>query len=77
MKSYTWIPGQGPDPEAVRRMQRHFPMPAQPMGEAWFMGEERQLYHNLLRDSAALDASEIFEAVEVTASGTTCFGRLE
>jgi hypothetical protein len=31
------LPGESPNPKAIERMRRHFPMPKEPMPEAWFV----------------------------------------
>ena len=64
----------GPDREALRRLEGHFPMPAEPMGEAWFMGE-RWLYTDLLdKDASRWSQGVIESAVNSLASGPGCFG---
>jgi hypothetical protein len=69
-----WRPGVGPDAEALRHLEEHFRMPAQPMGEAWFMGE-RWFYTDLLdKDSGRWSQGVIQSAVNSLASGPGCFG---
>ena len=72
---FAWVPGQGPDPDALERMRQAFPRPAAPMGEAWFMGAERKMYPGLAEDLDALPDSKVAEALEEIASGTRAFGR--
>lgn len=38
--SFRWVPGRGPDSDAIARLRQAFPKPPQPMGEAWFMGAD-------------------------------------
>lgn len=75
--SFSWIPGQGPDRDALDRMVAEFPKPTKPMGEAWFMAQEREMYPRLLGDLDTLQDSEIEKALEEIASGTSSFGRYE
>ncbi len=75
--SFRWVPGQGPNHDALRRMADAFPRPQEPMGEAWFMGEERQMYPELLGNLDQLMDDQLTVPLEEIASGTTCFGRLE
>jgi len=73
-RALLWEPGVGPDTDALHRLEKHFRIPAQPMGEAWFMGE-RWLYTDLLdKDSERWPAGEIGGAVNSLASGPGCFG---
>jgi hypothetical protein len=44
---YRWVPGTPPSEDALARMRAHFPQPAVPMGEAWFMGRKREVYTRL------------------------------
>jgi len=73
-RPFLWIPGEGPDPAALARMARAFPRPAEPMGEAWFMGEARRMYPALMGDPDAVPDGEIASALEEIASGTRSFG---
>lgn len=74
---FVWIPGQGPALSALRRMTAAFPKPDQPMGEAWFMSAEREMYPQLLGDLDALQDREVERVLEEISSGTSCFGRYE
>ena len=65
------------DEAALRRIRANFPCPTQPMGEAWFMGNERALFKELLGDLGTLSAYELQRPLEEIASGTSCFGPLE
>jgi len=77
MNSFLWIPGKGIDKAALKRLQEHFPCPKEPMGEAWFMGEERRMYPELFGDLAALSAFELELVLAEIASGTSAFGPME
>ena len=72
---FAWVPGQGPDPGGLERMRQAFPLPAAPMGEAWFMSAERKMYPGLAGDLDALPDSKVAEALKEIASGTSAFGR--
>lgn len=65
------------DASALERLRSHFPRPAEPMGEAWFMGSERRMFKELLNDLDGLSAYEIQKPLEEIASGTSAFGPLE
>lgn len=73
---FLWTPGVGPDQAALDRMARAFPKPAKPMGEAWFMAPEREMYPQLLGDIAALPDDAIMQPLEEIASGSSNFGLL-
>ena len=73
---YKWVPCRGPSAEAVERMRAHFPKPSEPMGEAWFMGEERRLHTELAeRPVAEHDLLYLSHCLFEITSGTTSFGR--
>jgi len=69
-----WIPGLGPDPDALVRLEMAFPKPKTPMGEAWFMGETRRMFHELLGDRKDVPPDILVDALEELISGPTCFG---
>jgi hypothetical protein len=75
--TFLWVPGHGPDPVALARMAKVFPKPKQPMGEAWFMGEVREMYPELLGDLGQLSDVQIYKPLEELASGISSFGQLE
>jgi hypothetical protein len=77
MDSFLWIPGNGLDEAALQRLQSHFPRPKEPMGEAWFMGDERRLYPELLGDLGSLPIEDIQAPLVEIASGTGSFGPSE
>ncbi|MBT2749476.1 MULTISPECIES: hypothetical protein [unclassified Lysobacter] len=73
--TYRWIPGHGPDPEALQRLRERAPMPKEPMGEAWFMGGERQMYTGLMQpDPRSWSKRELENALEALTSGPHSFG---
>ena len=73
---FRWVPGQGPDPDAIRRLAEAFPRPSRPMGEAWFMGE-RQMFPELMGNLDELSNEQIWKPLEEIASGPCCFGQFE
>lgn len=74
---FCWVPGEGPDAEALARLQRRFPRPRVPMGEAWFMGDARRMYTSLLSpDPAAWSRDDLRGALQALASGPGCFGHM-
>jgi hypothetical protein len=74
MKQFLWKPGEGVDPAALERLRKHFRQPAEPMGEAWFMGDERQMYPELRGDLDELSAYDLKKPLTEIASGTGSFG---
>jgi len=72
-----WIPGMEPDPAALQRLKDHFRKPAQPMGEAWFMGERRFFTELMTQDSSQWELGLIESALIALASGPGCFGVLK
>lgn len=75
--SYFWRPGEGPDPEALGRLMRAFPRPAEPMGEAWFMAEDRRRYPELLGDLARLSFTDFDTPFQDIISGPVSFGHMD
>lgn len=75
--AYTWSMAQGPNPHALQRMRERFPLPRQPMGEAWFMGGSREMYDSLMVDAPERwPRDELHIALEALTSGPTSFGEL-
>lgn len=74
---FLWVPGQGCEGAAIRRMKKYFPRPLQPMGEAWFMGGERKMYHELMGNLNKLSIDYLQDMFQTIASGTSSFGPYE
>ena len=75
---FKWVPCRGPSAEAIERMRAHFKKPSEPMGEAWFLSEERYLYTSLLEEPLAeASADKLIKALWEITSGTGSFGRRE
>jgi hypothetical protein len=74
MKEFFWQPGLGIDAAALARLKRHFPRPAKPMGEAWFMGDERQMYPELAGDLSSLTARNLQRPLSEITGGLSNFG---
>ena len=74
---FLWIPGQGLDAESVLRMREQFRRPRAPMGEAWFMGEERHMFEELLGGLDALDLEQLRRPLEEITSGNSSFGPMD
>lgn len=74
---FLWIPGQGCEYAAVKRMRKNFSCPRHPMGEAWFMGDERKMYPELMGDLNKLDIDFLQEMFRTIGSGTTSFGPMQ
>jgi hypothetical protein len=62
------------DGGALHRIRSHFSKPRDPMGEAWFMGDERLLFTELLEPLEGLSAHALQKPLEEIASGTSSFG---
>jgi hypothetical protein len=76
-RDFVWRPGAGFDPDAVARMRSHLRRPAEPMGEAWFMGERRRMFDELMGDLDRLSLEQLREPFEEIASGNSCFGPMD
>lgn len=76
-QGYVWIPGKGIDTAALARLRDHFPQPEAAMGEAWFMGEHRLEFPELMGPLDALDTNVILRPLGEIASGTASFGQRE
>jgi hypothetical protein len=74
---FVWRPGDGPHTGCIQRMREHFRRPAQPMGEAWFMGEKRRMFDSLLGDLDELPLEDLRSPLEEIASGNSSFGPME
>ncbi len=72
---FAWTPGEGIDPAALARLQAQFPRPRLPMGEAWFMGEQRRMFPELLGSLDAVEPRVLEDALWEIASGTCSFGQ--
>lgn len=55
-------------------MQRAFPRPKEPMGEAWFMGDTRRMFTELMGDLDSLEVRELTSPLYEIASGSHSFG---
>lgn len=76
-RPFQWTPGEGVESAALDRMEGAFRRPAEAMGEAWFMSQERRMYPELLGDLAALPVEHLQDVLVVIASGTHSFGEFE
>jgi hypothetical protein len=74
---FLWVPGNGPDAAALARLAEAFPKPKKPMGEAWFMAAEREMYPELLGDLNSLTDDELEQPLCEIATGPPSFGQLE
>lgn len=74
MQQFLWTPGTGVDPLALGRLRSHFPRPAETMGEAWLIGDERRMFDALLGDLDQMTTCELQQPLEEIASGTSAFG---
>src|SRR5262245_14259846 len=74
MERFVWQPGVGRDPDALARLRTQFRRPPEPMGEAWFMGERRRMFHELGGDLGQISAGDLQKPLQEIASGTSSFG---
>jgi hypothetical protein len=74
MEEFVWMPGEGIDPASLSRIRLYFRRPNEPMGEAWFMSEERRFFHELRGNLDGLTAWHLQEPLQEIASGTSSFG---
>jgi len=74
---FVWRPGDGLNSGCVQRMRHQLRRPAHPMGEAWFMGEERRMFDFLLADLEGFSLEELRVPLEEIASGNSCFGPMD
>jgi hypothetical protein len=58
----------------MERMRACIACPAEPMGEAWFMSEKREMFHELLGDIDALPVDALTRPLGEISSGTGSFG---
>lgn len=73
--NFRWTPGVGPDHQALARMASHARRPQLPMGEAWFMGDQREMYAYLAEQELdVLDHSQLAIPLAEIAGGTASFG---
>ena len=77
MNQFLWTPGDGVDPSALERLRAHFSKPGEPMGEAWFMGTEREMYPELLGDLSEVATEGLQKPLGEIASGTSSFGPMD
>ena len=76
-RPFIWRPGNGPNIDCIQRMRYHFRRPPEPMGEAWFMGENRRMFDFLLGDIEVVPLEALREALEEIASGNSSFGPMD
>jgi hypothetical protein len=77
ISNVRWIPGRGPDEAALARLRKRFPRPGSPMGEAWFMGDERRMFDALMAPNVSTwPVDEVEQALSESSSGPVCFGHM-
>jgi hypothetical protein len=73
---FLWLPGKGASEDAMMRMRTQFHRPAVAMGEAWFMGDDRRMYTELLQGLDNLSCSDLQTPLREILSGTSSFGAM-
>ena len=76
MDVFVWQSGSGFEAPSLARLRQHFTRPTAPMGEAWFMGDERYLFDYLCGDIDRVPPDRLMRPLEEIASGTINFGVL-
>ena len=76
-RPFRWHPGDGLHPGCLQRMRAKLRRPAKPMGEAWFMGEDRHMFVSLLGDLERCSSEELRAPLEEIASGIASFGPMD
>lgn len=71
--TFTWVPHQGCCPEALKRLKDHFPKPKKPYGEAWFMGDDRGLFVELMGDLQAIELDYLHAVLQENIGGQLNF----
>jgi len=72
---YQWIPRKEIDLYSVERMKSHFQKPSEPMGESWFMSEERRMYYELMEYPVEEISIKLLSKILTEISlGISCFG---
>ena len=74
-KLNNWVPGLGISSGAITRLQNHFHShPEQAVGEAWFLGENRRIYQELLtEDLSTISQEKMSGYLWGIGSGISCF----
>jgi hypothetical protein len=74
---FVWRPADGPSADCLERMRDQFRRPVAPMGEAWFMGDQRRMFDLLLKNLDELSLEQLREPLEEIASGNSSFGPMD
>lgn len=77
MEQFLWTPGNGMDPFALGRLRAQFPKPSAPMGEGWFMGDERRMFHELLGNLDEISTRNLQEPLAELATAIASFGPMK
>ncbi|PRC92747.1 hypothetical protein [Solimicrobium silvestre] len=73
--NFKWTPGVGVNQDSLKRMLSSVKKPKEPMGESWFMGDEREMHDALInKPLGSMSVFEIERPLEDIASGTSSFG---
>jgi hypothetical protein len=75
--TYEWIPGKNLNAKSIERLKSLAPKPAEVMGEAWFMGEQRRIFHELDAEPETIPLSILQEVFAEIISGIRSFGAYE
>ena len=72
--AYKWVPGKALNTNSIERLKVLAPRPADVMGEAWFLGEQRRIFHELEGDPKDIPLSILQKIFGEIISGIRSFG---
>jgi len=76
-KTFTWNIAAGCDVKAVASMKYKFLKPGKPMGEAWFLGNNRKMFEELMIAPQRLTHQMLDVPLMEIVSGVNSFGYLD
>jgi hypothetical protein len=71
--TFKWTPGNGINLDAVHRLEAFFPRPKETMGEAWFLGDKRRMFHELNTEPSTLSTDVLEDAFGEIIGGIRSF----
>lgn len=74
---FNWVPGEGVCADRLNGMRVHRHKPLKPMGEAWFIGEDRRVFTELENDISNLPINLLQQILEEIGAGVASFGLLD
>lgn len=74
---FNWVPGEGVCTDRLKAMKASQHKPTKPMGEAWFMGEDRRIFTELNSDVSDLPVDLLQQILNEIGAGIASFGFLD